>query len=243
MKTIALIQARMGSNRFPGKVLKDLQGKPMLERVAERVAKSPQIHEIVVVTSRNPGDDSVVSLCRNKGILCFRGSEEDVLDRFYWAAKEFDANAVVRITADCPLIDPQVVDELISLFLKKMPDYASNILVRTFPRGLDAEIMSFACLETVWREAKATYCRVHVTPYIYENPNRFRLEGLCHEKNYSDHRWTVDTEEDLNFVRAVYKNMGTDPFLPWLSVLELVEREPGLKSINAKIRQKEIHEG
>ncbi|OGW84535.1 MAG: hypothetical protein A3C35_02465 [Omnitrophica bacterium RIFCSPHIGHO2_02_FULL_46_11] len=233
----------MGSSRLPGKVLKDLQGKPMLERVVERVARSTRVHEMVVITSRNPEDQPVASFCQDKGISCFRGSEEDVLDRFYQAAKEFKADAAVRITGDCPLIDPQVVDELVKLFLEKTPDYASNFLVRTFPRGLDAEIMTYTCLETAWKEAKTAYCRAHVTPYIYENPNRFHLEGLCNEKNYSDHRWTVDTVEDLNFVRSVYRCMGSDSFFSWQSVLDLIEREPALKAINAKVQQKEIHEG
>ena len=215
----------------------------MLERVAERVARSTRVQKTAVITSRSSADNPVASFCRDKGILCFRGSEEDVLDRFYLASKEFNADAAVRITADCPLIDPQVVDEVINLFLKKTPDYASNFLVRTFPRGLDAEIMTFACLETAWKEAKTTHCRTHVTPYIYENPNRFRLEGLCNETNYSDHRWTVDTVKDLNFVRAVYSHAGSDPFISWRGILELIERNPALKSINAEVRQKEICEG
>lgn len=243
MRVHALIQARMGSRRLPEKILKPIQGKPMLERVIERVGRAKEVSDIAVITSDNTEDDAVVSLCRAKGVLSFRGSEEDVLDRFYQAAKEFQAEIIVRITADCPLIDPGVLDDLIVHFSEKKPDYASNFLKRTFPRGLDSEIMTFECLEAAWKEAVLPYHRAHATPYIYETPGRFRLSGLTALEDYSGYRLTVDTPEDLNFIQAIYGRFHEPDFVSWRQVIDLLKKEPALLAINASIRQKQIHEG
>jgi len=163
---IAIIQARMGSSRFPGKTLADLAGRPMLSRVVERVSQSRAIDKVVVATSIAVGDDPIAEFCAKEGVLCFRGSEDDVLDRFYRAAKEHGADVVVRITADCPLIDAAVIDRVVERFQSGDCDYASNVLHYTYPDGLDTEVFSMAALAEAWREAKKPSEREHVTPYL-----------------------------------------------------------------------------
>jgi len=245
-KVVAIIQARMGSTRLPGKVLANVRGKPMLSYVIGRVRAAKTLKEIVVATTTKPGDDAIVAFCRERGVNCFRGSEEDVLDRYYQAAREHAAEAVVRITSDCPLIDPEIVDKTVRAFLVEQPDYApdyaSNSLVRTYPRGLDTEVMTFRALEIAWREARRPYQRTHVTPYIYENPGRFKILSVTGDRDYSSYRWTVDTPEDLELVRAVYDRLEGDSFL-LNDIVRLMEREPELAEINRSIAQKALHEG
>jgi spore coat polysaccharide biosynthesis protein SpsF len=241
-KVVAIIQARVGSTRLPAKVLADIQGHPMLWHVVERTRAAGTLDEVVVATTTQPGDDVIVAFCREQGVECFRGSENDVLDRYYRAALLHDAQAVVRITSDCPLIDPTIVDKTVTAFLKERPDYASNSVDRTYPRGLDTEVMTFDALELAWREARQVYERVHVTPYLYEIPGKFRVLSVTGDKDYSACRWTVDTPQDLEFVRAVYARMGSEKFL-WSDVLKVLEREPELAEINRSIAQKELHAG
>lgn len=233
----------MGSSRLPGKILRDIAGKPMLRRVCDRAAAARGHQGIVVLTSVSPQDDEVAAFCRASGISFFRGHENDVLDRYYHAAVDLKCDAVIRITADCPLLDPAVLDRLIDHFRQVSPDYASNILTRTFPRGLDAEIMTFATLERAWREASEAYQRTHVTPYIYQHPEAFRLSGITAERDASSQRWTVDTAEDLEFIRAVYERFRPKDLFQWEEVYEAVERDPALSAINRNIRQKDLHEG
>jgi len=241
VRTVAVIQARMGSSRLPGKVLMDLTGEPMLVRVVNRARRAETVDEVVVATPTTPADDAIVELCAARGWSCFRGSEADVLDRYYRAAVEHRADAVVRITSDCPLIDPTVVDLVVRQFLARQPgiDYASNAIPRrTFPVGLDTEVMRFEGLERAWREDREPSWREHVTPYIHRNPGRFRLHSVSHDVDYSFMRWTVDTPEDLAFVRAVYDRFeGRDDF-PWHEVVALLEREPALLEINREVREK-----
>lgn len=243
-KVVAIIQARMGSTRLPGKVLADVRGQPMLSYVVGRVRAAKTLDEVVVATTTKPADDVIAAFCRERGVDCFRGSEEDVLDRYNQAAREHAAEAVVRITSDCPLIDPEVVDKTVRAFLteKPAPDYGSNSLVRTYPRGLDTEVMTFSALEAAWREARQPYQRTHVTPYIYENPERFRILRVTGDRDYSAYRWTVDTPEDLELVRAVYDRLEGDSFL-LDDIVRLMEREPELAEINRSIAQKAVHEG
>jgi spore coat polysaccharide biosynthesis protein SpsF len=242
VKVIAIIQARMGSTRLPGKVLADIHGHPMLWYVVERTRAAVSLDEIVVATTTEPADEAIVAFCTEYGVRCFRGSEHDVLDRYYYAARQNSAEAVVRITSDCPLIDARVVDQTVRAFLADKPDYASNCVVRTYPRGLDTEVVSFPALERAWREARKSYERSHVTPYIRENPGRFKILSVTGAEDYSVHRWTVDTPEDLEFVRAVYARMGSWRFL-WNDVLKLLDREPELIALNRSIAQKALQEG
>ena len=232
----------MGSARLPGKVLADIHGHAMLWHVAERTRAAETLDDVVVATTTEPADDVIAAFCREYRVSCFRGSEEDVLDRYYQAALQHDAQAIVRITSDCPLIDPEVVDKIVRAFLVEHTDYASNCEVRTYPRGLDTEVMTFRALERAWGEARQTHQRAHVTPYIYQNPDQFRIVSVTGEEDHSAHRWTVDTPEDLEFVRKVYSRLQSEQF-HWSDVLGLLEREPALTEINRSVAQKALPEG
>lgn len=242
MKILAIVQARMGSSRLPGKALKDIQGRSMLSRVVRRAQRSSLIDRLIVATTDKEADDAIASECETLGVSVFRGSEDDVLDRYYQAAKAFSAEAVVRITSDCPLIDPDVIDRVVRVFLDNRPDYASNTIENTYPRGLDVEVFTFSALEKAWSNASRDFERVHVTPYIYLHPELFRKISVTGEKNLSFYRWTVDTAEDLALVRAIYEKMGGNDNFTWRNALDLFEREPGLAELNRHIRQKSLEE-
>jgi len=242
MKVVAIVQARMGSTRLPGKVLMDLEGETILARVIERLRRAKYIAEVLIATTDRPNDDAIVAECRSLSAAVSRGDEEDVLDRYYRAAQLSKADVVVRVTSDCPLIDPEITDMTIAAFLEARPDYASNVQVRTYPRGLDTEVISVEALAKAWRQARKRYEREHVTPYIYEHPEEFRLLSVSGEGDYSAHRWTVDTPEDLEFVRAVYGGLGRDGEFSWRDVLGLLAREPALVELNRAVRQKAVHE-
>jgi spore coat polysaccharide biosynthesis protein SpsF len=223
--------------------LKDLQGKSVLARVVERVGRSGAISESLVATTDQRADDAVVEECRRCSVRVSRGDESDVLDRYFRAAQLSKADVVVRITADCPLIDPEITDKTIRAFLEQHPDYASNCLRRTYPRGLDTEVMTMQALERAWRQANQKHERAHVTPYIYEHPEQFKLLSVEGDTNYSDQRWTLDTDEDLKFMRAIYDRLqGQSNFL-WHDVLQVLEREPELLELNRSVAQKDAHEG
>jgi len=243
MKTIAIVQARMGSTRLPGKVLRELSGETVLTRVIGRVQRMRRIDDLVIATSTQSVDDPIVAMARQNTVQVFRGSEENVLDRYYQAACAFKAEVVVRITSDCPLIDPEVSDDVIQQFFTDQPDYASNTLERTYPRGLDTEVMTLAARQRAWDEASEPYQRVHVTPYLYQNPQLFKLLSITGAGDHSQHRWTLDTGEDLEFLKAVYARLIGKSDFGWRDVLRLIEREPALVEINRTIAQKAIHEG
>jgi spore coat polysaccharide biosynthesis protein SpsF len=243
MRIVAIIQARMGSTRLPGKVLKDLGGETVLARVVNRVRRATLLDEVVVATSVLPADDAIVRECEHLRVACFRGDEVDVLDRYYRAAQQFAADAVVRITADCPLIDPELIDVTIRSSLEQKADYASNALVRRYPRGLDVEVVSADALSLAWRGAKEHYQRTHVTPYLYENPESFKVISIAGEADHSQYRWTLDTIEDLELLRAVYKHFGNRDSIRWTEVLELMESRPEFAALNSHVRQKALREG
>ena len=215
----------------------------MLSRVVSRTKQAKLLNKIVVATSDKPIDDAVVTEAARLAVSFFRGSENDVLDRYYRAALSFKAEVVVRITSDCPLIDPTIIDMVVSAFLNVNPDYASNTLVRTYPRGLDVEALSMSALTKAWQEARKPYQRAHVTPYIYENPSLFRLWSISGSHNYSHYRWTVDTPEDLEFVMRIYKRLGYNSAFDWHDVLDLCKKEPALTKLNSHIKQKETENG
>jgi spore coat polysaccharide biosynthesis protein SpsF len=240
MKTVAIIQARMGSSRLPGKVLEEIHGQPMIERVLTRLSQARTLDSIVLATTIEPQDDPVAEYCRSHGWNCFRGDHLDVLDRYYKAACEHHADVVVRITADCPLIDPGVIDRVVGEFEQQQPeiDYAANVLTpRTFPRGLDTEVFRFQSLERAWRDAADPACREHVTMYFYRNPDLFRLHGIVNETDESRWRWTVDTTEDLQLVRTIYSYFGERGF-SWQDVLRVCAEHPEWSAINSHIQQK-----
>lgn len=241
VRIAAIIQARMGSSRLPGKVLEDIAGHTMLVRVINRLRASDLIDEVAVATTVRPQDDAIVAECNRCAVPVTRGNENDVLDRYYRAAKSNNADVVVRITSDCPLIDPEITDKTIDAFLEKRPDYASNTLTRTYPRGLDTEVISYSALSRAWKEARQSYEREHVTPYIVEHPKDFRLLAVTGDEDFGTYRWTVDTPEDLAFVRAVYSRLSSQPLFSWRDVLRLLEREPSLVDLNGTVAQKAIH--
>jgi spore coat polysaccharide biosynthesis protein SpsF len=241
MKIVAIVQARMGSTRLPGKVMLDLLGEPVLVRDVNRLRRSKMLDEIVIATTHLPADDQIVSLCKERGWKYSRGDENDVLDRYYQAARSCNADTIVRVTSDCPMIDPEVVDQVIRVFLD-LPgiDYVSNTLPpRTFPRGLDTEVMTFETLKRAWTEDVDPKLREHVTPYIYRNPGRFQIRGVFNDRDLSSHRWTLDTPEDLAFIRAVYEHFESDDFT-WIDVLEHLDKHPEIVGINREIQQRVI---
>jgi len=263
-RTVAIIQARMGSSRLPGKVMLDISGKPMLQWVIDRTRRATQVHEVVVATSDNPADDPIAEFCEKQRVPCSRGSTFDVLDRYYNAARSQLAEVVVRITADCPLIDPVLIDRTLDAFFgrflkqdkligtrpanlpvptRRFPfDFVANRLPppfgRTYPIGLDVEVCTFSGLEMIWDAAIEPYEREHVMPYFYEEPGRFGVLLVNHTEDLGTLRWTVDTPEDLEFVRQVVARFdGRDDFT-WLEVLDLVHREPQLSAINVAVQHK-----
>lgn len=241
MKVVAIIQARMGSTRLPGKVLLDLSGEPMLVRVVNRCRRATTVDQVIIATTTETRDEAIVDLCDSRGWACFRGSEDDVLDRYFQAARKHHAEVVVRITSDCPLIEPEIIDLTVREFLQDGTlDYVSNTLPpRTFPRGLDVEVMTFKALERAWQEDGNPAWREHVTPYIYHHPEEFALRTVTNDHDYSHMRWTVDTPEDLAFARRVYDHFGHDRF-SWREVIALLEEHPEWLEINRHIQQKEV---
>jgi spore coat polysaccharide biosynthesis protein SpsF len=242
MKTVAILQARMNSSRLPGKILKDVAGEPMLVRVVSRLRRAETLSEILVATTTEPADDAVQQICAARGWTCFRGSESDVLDRYYQAARLHGADVVVRVTADCPLIEPAEVERVVQEYLRRPEavDYVCNFLPRrTYPRGLDTEVFSFEVLQRSWREDQNPAWREHVTEYLLRHPEAFRLRGVQNGEDLSALRWTVDTPEDLEFVRRIYNHFGHDRFF-WREVLDLLARNPQWLEINRSVRQKEI---
>ncbi len=266
-KVVAIIQARMGASRLPGKVLLDIGGEPMLARVVERALRSKGVDQVVVATSLEQEDDPIEVFCSQREYSCFRGSLQDVLDRYYQAAKSYSANIIVRITADCPLIDPLVIDQTLDAFYgdgpplinqtdpvqsvpksKPVPawDFAANRLPppwkRTFPIGLDTEVCTYSSLEIAWREANQPHQREHVMPFLYEQEQRFRVLLVNHDPDLGDLRWTVDTPQDLELLRQVYDRFGGRDDFSWIEVLELFKDEPELAKINAGVMHKDYQD-
>lgn len=232
----AIVQARMGSSRLPGKVMKEILGKPLLWHLVSRLKKARLIDNIVIATSDKEADIPILRLAEKLGVDCYAGSEQDVLDRYYQTATEFGADVIVRITADCVLIDPHIVDKVIRRYLKGDCDYVTNTLKWTYPDGLDLEVFSYAVLQKAWREANWVSEREHVTPYIRKNPDKFRLVNIESSVDLSRFRWSVDREEDLELVRQVYKHLYREGRVFYMEdILELLEKYPELEQINKGI--------
>lgn len=212
----------------------------MLARVVRRTLRAERLKETIVATTDSTKDDPIVRLCTDRGWPYERGSEDDVLDRYYRAAKSHRADVVVRITSDCPLIDPGLIDEAVEALLRTSSDYVSNGLEpRTYPRGLDVEVFPFSALSQAWREDRNLMWREHVTPYLYRHPERFRLHRLAHDRDLSFFRWTVDTPEDYELVRRIYGHFRGDDFR-WMEVLDLLDRHPEWQTINRNVKQKVV---
>jgi spore coat polysaccharide biosynthesis protein SpsF len=232
----------MGSARLPGKVLMDLAGEPMLSRVVHRTARATTLTSIVVATTKLDSEQPIVDLCHENGWECFRGSELDLLDRYHQASIEYQADVIVRITSDCPLMDPEVVDLVVGDFLNYGSlDYISNSRVppASFPVGMDVEVMNASTLERAWKEDDDSSFREHVTPYIYRHPELFNLRTVVNDVDYSSFRWTIDTPEDLEFIRRIYGHFGHDRF-SWREVVELVGKNSSWMDINQDVQQKSV---
>lgn len=244
-RVVAIVQARMSSSRLPGKVLANLGGRPVLDWVLRRAGRAERIHQVLVATTVSPEDDAISEFCETHGYPYTRGSMHDVLDRYYQAAREANADVIVRLTGDCPLIDPGMLDANLAAFLSADPllDFAANRLPgeRTIPIGLDAEFCTFAALETAWKEAQQPHEREHVMPYFYEHPERFNILHIRHEPDLGQHRWTLDTAEDLELLQELVSAFKGDDFT-WQQVLALVEANPRLAEINADVQHRGYRE-
>ena len=238
----AIIQARMGSTRLPNKVLMDLNGKSVLENIIDRLKKSSCIDKIIVATSINAENIVIEKLCESKEISCFKGSEDDVLDRYYQTCNFFgisESDNIVRITADCPLIDYNVIDKIIEKHLEDNNDYTSNTIVPTFPDGLDCEVFTFASLEDSWKNACLSSEREHVTLYIKNHPEIFKIENILNDEDLSDLRWTLDEKEDFEFINKIYSYFNNSEIFSTQDVLEVLKENPDLLNINDKFRRDE----
>jgi spore coat polysaccharide biosynthesis protein SpsF len=235
----------MGSSRLPGKVLMMIGGRTMLDRVVRRVSRADRVHDVVVATTDRPQDDMIGRAATGLGVAVYRGSEDDVLGRFRNAALVSSADTVVRVTADCPLVDAEVVDAVISAFESASPpaDLATNAARRTFPHGLDVEVLSAAILNRLDVEVPAGYHRSHVTSYLYEPDHGFRIRSVEHAHDLSHFRWTVDTAEDLALVRGIYEQFDNEDGFSWHEVAACLAESPELMNLNSHIRQRPVHEG
>lgn len=245
MKVVIIVQARMTSTRLPGKILKNVLGKPLLEFQVERLRRVKLADEIVIATTTNNTDQPIINLCEKLHMPYFRGSEDDVLSRYYGAAELHKADVVVRVTSDCPVIDPQVIDKVIQFYLDHYTeyDYVSNCLRRTYPRGMDTEVFSFHALREAFLKATAQPDREHVAPFIHMNPQRFRLASVVYFEDQSCHRWTVDTPEDFELIRRIIEALY--PHTPQFTLedcLNLISQHPDWSTINANVNQKKYGE-
>ena len=243
MKTVAIIEARMTSTRLPGKILLPIMGKPMLELLIERLKRAKLLDQIVVATTQNPSDDVVEKLTTRIGVGCFRGSEDDVLDRVLRAAHANGADVIVEITGDCPLIDPIVLDHVVRIYQTKNVDYVSNILKRTYPRGMETQVFSTAILEKIARLTQDPIDHEHVSLYIYEHPEIFSLFNVASNlpEKYGDIRLTVDTEEDFQLIKAIYELLyPQNPAFTLGDIMDLLEKRKDLLELNRNIHQKKV---
>lgn len=241
MRIEIYVQARMQSTRLPGKVMLPVLKRPLLDYLVERLEQVKKADTFAILTSTKTADDTIASYCERKRVSCFRGSEDDVLTRYYQAASERRPDAIVRITADCPLSDPDIIDSVLEKYEKGSFDYVSNTLVRTFPRGIDVEVFSFDALKKTYEEAQATEEREHVTLYMYRHPEKFRLANYASQEDLSGYRLTVDTEEDFQLIRLILENLyPKKPQFKLEDVIQLMRLHPDWAKINAHVKQKKI---
>ena len=238
MKIVALVQARMGSTRLPGKVMKLVDGIPLIQLLFERLSVSKCVDKIVLVTPKDNKNTPLVECIKELGYEVFQGSENDVLDRYYQAAKKEKATAIVRITGDCPLIDPEIVDQLIKLFYDTKVDYASNTIPPSYPDGLDVSICTFDSLKLAWEKAETSYDREHVMPFI-RNSKAFTKTNLASEIDHSSSRWTIDEPEDYKVIKNIFNHFSPDHSFGWKEVLELEKSQPSLFLPNKNIIRNE----
>ena len=243
MKKLIIVQARMTSTRLPGKVMEIVCDKPILEHLINRLKTIRSADQIVIATTVNETDNQIVSLCKKLDTLYYRGSEEDVLGRYYEAAVEYGGEVIIRITSDCPVIDPEVVDYLINFFTNNIEkyDYVSNTLERSYPMGMDAEVISFKTLKEAHFNAYEPYDREHVTPFIKKRPQQFRLYNILYKRDISRCRWTLDTPEDLELISKIFESLYyQNTFFSLKDMLDQMERTPKWETINAHVGTKKF---
>ncbi|MDX9924606.1 MAG: glycosyltransferase family protein [Ignavibacteriaceae bacterium] len=242
MNKVVIVQARLGSTRLPSKVLKDLSGKPVLYHVLERIRNAKLVDNIVIATTDLDSDEPLVEYLRENKINYYRGSSEDVLSRYYETALQYKADIIIRITSDCPLIDPIVIDEIINIYLENNNyDYVSNTLMRSFPRGLDVELFTFDSLKKSFLKAEQKWEREHVTPYIYTNRDLFNVYNFANKTDQSFFRWTLDTPEDYQLIKEIYDSLYNEgKIFTTEEVISLFRNRPELIDINKHIEQKKL---
>jgi len=244
MRVNAIIQARCGSTRFPEKVFADIDGKPLLWHVVNRLKYTRKIDEIIVATTKNEQDDVIEKWCENENVCYFRGSENDVLNRYYQAALAFKSDIVVRVTADDPFKEPKVIDEVIEKLIKENLDLVTNNYPPSFPEGLDCEAFTFATLKKMEREAKDEFEREHVTQYVYHHPDMFRIGNVLSREQLSEYRWTIDTIEDYEMVKAIYSKRESDlsGILLMDEILDILNKYPKIADINSKVKRSAMYQ-
>jgi spore coat polysaccharide biosynthesis protein SpsF len=242
MKIVAIIQARINSSRLPNKVLLDLSGKSLLEHVVLRLKPSKKINKIVVATTTRLHDDQIKDLCKRLEIDCYRGSENNVLERYFEASEFFKADIIIRITADDPFKDYRIIDNAIDILIEKKLDFVCNNNPPTFPEGLDVEVITFKALKNSYLNATIDFQREHVTQYIHQNQSKYKIYNIQNASNLSDYRWTIDTLEDFTFARKVYDKLyvNNEIFLTE-QILALLQNEPALKLINANVAKSDMY--
>lgn len=237
---LAILQARMSSSRLPGKVLKPLAGKPMLLQQIERINRSKLIDKLIVATSTDYSDDAIVEMCKKNNILYYRGSLENVLERFYQISKKYKPKNIVRLTGDCPLIDSDVIDQVIDCHLKHKNDYTSNTIFPTFPDGLDTEVFTMKTLKIIYQMANRPSLKEHVTLYIHENATEFKIENVANVENLSNHRWTVDEPDDYKLVYRIYEALYSEgSYFSLNDILKFLCENTELRKINSDIKRNE----
>lgn len=237
---LAILQARMSSTRFPGKVLKEILGVPMIVRQIERIKNAKLVDRLVVATSEDISDDQLEELCKKNQIECYRGSLNDVLDRFYQAGSIYMPEHVVRLTGDCPLTDPTVIDKVIQTHIEGKYDYTSNTVEPTYPDGLDVEIFTWSSLQRAWEEAKLPSQREHVTLYIYQHPELFNICNIKNDADLSYLRWTVDEIADFLLIKDIYENLyPANPTFTTSEILEYYQKNKTLLTLNNQYKRNE----
>ena len=244
MKVNAIIQARYGSTRLPGKIFMKIDGKPLLWHVVNRLTYSELIDDIVIATTTSPKDDVTEEWCKENRIKYFRGSEEDVLNRYYNAAVAYPCDVIVRVTADDPFKEPNIIDKIIKKLMDENLDLACNVFPPSYPEGLDCEVFTFNVLETMEKTTNNSYDREHVTPYIYNNPDKFKIENVSSPRQLSDYRWTIDNQEDYEMVSAVYekRKKEKEEILLMEEILEILKENPEIPEINSNVKRSGMYQ-
>lgn len=244
MKINAIIQARCGSSRFPNKVFALIDGKPLIWHVVHRLNLSKKIDDVIIATTNNKADDDIEKWCNNYCVKCFRGSENDVLNRFYNASLKYPSDVIVRITADDPFKEPKVIDDVINEFLTGKYDYVTNNYPPTYPEGLDCEVFSFRLLEEMEKLSNDSYEREHVTQYIFRNSKKYLIGNVKNTEDYSYLRWTIDTEDDLKMINSVYEHRDKkDGILLMDEIIDIIYKYPEIIQLNSNVARSDMYKG